>query len=428
MFKSIVQFQLERLVKKYFRSHKDVKLVVVAGSVGKTTTKFAIAEVLSQRFRVRFQEGNYNAELSVPVSLLGVDYPKDIRSLSQWNKVFREMKAKIAKPSDVDVIIQEIGTDRIGQIPHFGKYLRPDVAVITALSPEHMEFFHTMDNVAREELSAAEYSKQALINGDDVEQKYQMMVQNPLVSTYGLASSNHYFFSLDEFNMDQGYKGAIEGVEISGRIPVELMVFGAHSIRPVVAAAAVAIKFGMKPEEIAKGMERIKPVAGRMNVLPGIKNARIIDDSYNSSPLAVKLALQTLYNLSGENKVAVLGDMNELGAVSDEEHVAVGRMCDPQKLKLLVTVGPSAEKLMGSTAMANGCKVKSFKTSKQAGEFLKKNLTDDAIVLFKGSEGGIYLEEAIKPILKHPSLASQLVRQSPEWITKKEKFFTSQSV
>lgn len=423
MFKFIVQYRLEQLVKKYFRTHKDVRLVVVAGSVGKTTTKFAIAEVLSQKFRVRFQEGNYNSEMSVPVSLLGVEYPSDIRSVSQWMKVIKAMKTKISQPSDIDIIVQELGTDRIGQIPHFGKYLKPDIAVITAISPEHMEYFHDMQNVAKEELSVAEYSKQALINGDDIDPKYQLMINNPLVSTYGLASSNHYFFSLDEFNLDKGYKGAVEGVEISGNIPTDLMVFGAHSIRTVVAAAAVGIKFGMSPDDISKGMTRVKPVPGRMNVLPGINGIKIIDDSYNSSPLSVKLALQTLYNLTGDSKVAVLGDMNELGASSEQEHLNVGKLCNPKNLKMLVTVGKNAQELIATTAAANGCKVKSFKTSKEAGSFLVSNLPHNSIVLFKGSEGGIYLEEAIKPILLHSSLDSQLVRQSSVWLERKEKFF-----
>lgn len=427
MFKFIVQYRLEQLVKKYFRAHRDVRLVVVAGSVGKTTTKFAIAEVLSQKFRVRFQEGNYNAELSVPVALLGVEYPTDVQSISQWMKVIKQMKSKISQPSDVDIIVQELGTDRIGQIPHFGKYLKPDIAVVTAISPEHMEYFHTMQNVAKEELSVIEYSKQALINGDDIDPKYQLMINNPLVSTYGLASSNHYFFSLDEFNLDKGYKGAVEGVEISGNIPADLMVFGAHSIRTVVAAAAVGIKFGMSPEDISKGMTRVKPVPGRMNVLPGVNGVKIIDDSYNSSPLSVKLALQTLYNLSGDSKVAVLGDMNELGQSSDQEHLAVGKLCDPKKIRMLVTVGKNAKSLIATTAAANGCSVKSFSNSKEAGKFLASYLPKDTIVLFKGSEGGIYLEEAIKPILLHSSLASQLVRQSPTWLARKEKFFSNQS-
>lgn len=425
MLKKLVQFRLESLVKKYFKAHPEVKLVVVAGSVGKTSTKFAIAEVLSQKFRVRYQEGNFNAELSVPVSIMGIDYPDSIRDVSQWLKVFKSMKAKIKQPSDTDIIVQELGTDRIGQIPHFGKYLKPDISVVTAVAAEHMEYFHTLDNVAAEELSVIEYSRQGLVNGDDVEAKYLSYIKNPLVSTYGLASSNHYYFSLDEFNLDKGYKGAVEGVEISGNIPAELTILGAHSIRPVVAAAAIAIKFGMNSEDISRGMARVRPVPGRMNVLPGIKNIRIIDDSYNSSPLAVKLALQTLYNLTADKKIAVIGDMNELGAVSDEEHVALGRLCDPTKLDQLITVGENAEKLVAPTAIANGCKVKSFVNSKQAGAYLKDNAPEGSIILFKGSEGRIYLEEAIKPILKHPSLANQLVRQSPQWLAKKEKFFSS---
>lgn len=425
MFKAIIRSVLERNVKRYFKAHPEVKLVVVTGSVGKTSTKFAIAEVLSQRFKVRFQDGNHNSELSVPLALLGIEYPEEIRKIGKWLKVFAKMRKKIAAPTDVDIIIQELGTDGIGQIPHFGKYLKPDIAVVSAVSPEHMEFFHTLDAVAEEELSVAVYSKQVLINGDDIDPKYQTMVKNTLVSTFGLASSNQYYFSLDDFQLDKGYKGAIEAVEIAGNIPVELMVFGAHSIRPVVAAAAVAIKLGMSAEDIAKGMAKIKPVPGRMSVLPGIKNARIIDDSYNSSPLAVKLALQTLYNLTSDCRIAVLGDMNELGSSSIEEHRKVGNLCDPKMLKMVITVGEMADKYLAPAAAASGCKVVSFKNSREAGKYLLENLPEDATILFKGSEGKIYLEEAVKPILKHPSLSANLVRQSNTWLKRKEAFFSS---
>src|SRR5690606_21454813 len=114
-------------------------LVVVVGSVGKTSTKIAIGTVLNEKFRIRLHEGNHNSELSAPLAILGVEFPDDIRKLGQWWAVFKAIKLRLKQPTNVDVIVQELGTDRVGQIPHFGTYLKPDIAVVTSVSAEHME-------------------------------------------------------------------------------------------------------------------------------------------------------------------------------------------------------------------------------------------------------------------------------------------------
>jgi UDP-N-acetylmuramoyl-tripeptide--D-alanyl-D-alanine ligase len=189
MFKFIVQKKLESYVKKYFKKHPDVKLVVVAGSVGKTSTKIAIATILSEHFRVRLHEGNHNTHMSAPLAVLGVEYPSQFRSFKAWRLAFRAAKDRINNPTDVDVIVQELGSDRVGQIPHFGAYLFPDIAVITAVSPEHMEYFHTIDAVAREELSVASFSKQVLINRDDIDSEYAKYLTNPSINTYGTSAA-----------------------------------------------------------------------------------------------------------------------------------------------------------------------------------------------------------------------------------------------
>lgn len=427
MLKKIIQYRLKRYVKKYFKAHPEVKIVAVTGSVGKTSTKFAISKVLSESFRVRFNQGNHNSELSAPIALLGVEYPENIRSSSEWRKVFKEMKQKVYQPTDIDIIVQELGSDRIGQIPHFGTYLKPDIAVVTAVSAEHMEYFKTMDAVAKEELSIAGYSKQVLVNGDDVEDKYLYLAKNKLINKYGVASTNDYYFSYDEYRLDKGYVGNIEATEMSKGIPIEIFVFGAHSIRPVVAAAAVAIKFGMKPEKIASGIAKIQPVSGRMNVLPGKNNTRLIDDTYNSSPLALKAALDSLYNLSGENNIAVIGDMNELGESSALEHQSIGEMCNPKEVSTVVTVGNMTRDYLAPVATMKGCKVVSFDNSKEAGDYLLKNAPAGSTILFKGSEGGIFLEEAVKTMLKSPQLNKNLVRQSPAWLKRKEAFFAKKT-
>ena len=165
--KNYVREKVEGYTKSYFAAHPEVKLVVVTGSVGKTSTKIAIATMLGEKFRVRFHEGNHNTEMSAPLAILGIKYPDDIKSIGAWRQVFRAAEARILQPHDVDVIVQELGADHPGDIADFGRYLHPDIAVVTAITPEHMEFFQTMGAVAQEELAAANFSKLAVINRED---------------------------------------------------------------------------------------------------------------------------------------------------------------------------------------------------------------------------------------------------------------------
>lgn len=425
MFKTYIQSKLERAVQKYFKKHPEVKLVVVAGSVGKTSTKIAIGTVLNERYRIRLHEGNHNSELSAPLAILGVEFPDDIRSISQWRTVFKAVRRRIKQPTDVDVIVQELGTDGIGQIPHFGAYLNPDIAVITSVAPEHMEFFKTLDAVAAEELAAVNFSKAALINRDDIPGVYAADITNPNINTYGTTDAAEYRFDSTDYSYEDGFTGVFIGPEYETHIPTTLQLIGEHSTRAAVAAGAVAAKLGMTAEEVARGLANIKAVKGRMNVLRGVNNSIIIDDSYNSSPLAVASALRALYQMNVPQRIAVLGSMNELGDMTEAEHIAIGKLCDPIELAHVITVGDDAEKYLAPAARISGCHVVSFKSALEAGAYAHKFLEPGGAVLFKGSQGGIYLEEGIKVVLHSTEQEEQLVRQSPSWLKKKREFFSS---
>ncbi len=424
MIKHYIQKKLENYVRKYFIKHPEVKLVAVTGSVGKTSTKVAIATVLSERYRVRLHEGNFNTFMSVPTAILGIEYPSNIKSIGAWLAVFRAAKERINSPTDVDVIVQELGSDRIGQVLHFGTYLHPEIAVITAISPEHMEFFHTIDNVAREELSVANFSKQAIINKDDIAGEYAKYLTNSNISTYGTSASAEYHYLSENYSFDIGHNGIFIAPELTEPVLATVHVLGEHTLRPAIAAAAVAVKLGMEPSEIASGMAKIHALPGRMNILSGANETILIDDTYNSSPLAAESSLRELYKLSVPQRIAVLGDMNELGDTSDAEHKKLGEMCDPNQLAWVITVGNQAEKFIASAAKARGCQVKSFRDALQAGGFVRSVAEKGAAILFKGSQGGVYLEEAVKVMLHSTSNESQLVRQSPEWLAKKTAFFS----
>jgi len=423
MFKKYVQRKLEKYVVKYFRKHPEVKLVVVAGSVGKTSTKRAIATVLSQRYRVALHEGNHNTPMSVPVAILGINYPGDVHSIGAWISVFRAARARIKEPTGVDVIIAEIGADHPGDIAAFGTYLKPYIGVVTAVTPEHMEFFSSIEEVAQEELTTANFSQIAVINRDDIDGRFANFLTNPNVDTYGTTGAAEYRFEIEDFSVDDGYKGAVIMPELEEPIPVTLKVVGEHSIRPAMGAVAVAAKMGLMPDEIAKGLAEIRPVPGRMNILKGVKNSIIIDDTYNSSPLAASSALQALYSLQAPQRIAILGSMNELGVTSATEHEKIGLMCDPMMVSWVITIGEEAEKYLAPAARRRGCQVKSFKSAIDAGGFANEVMAEGAVVLAKGSQGGIYAEEAVK-VLCMMDDDTKLVRQSPEWIQTKDEFFS----
>jgi UDP-N-acetylmuramoyl-tripeptide--D-alanyl-D-alanine ligase len=423
MFKKYIQKKLEKYVVKYFKKHPEVKLIIVAGSVGKTSTKRAIATLLSQKYRVALHEGNHNTHLSAPLAILGIDYPGSVKSIGAWLSVFSAARDRIKQPSGVDVIIAEIGTDHPGDIAKFGAYLKPYIGVVTAVTPEHMEFFTGIEAVAQEELAAANFSQIAVINRDDIESRFASFLTNSNVDTYGTTGLAEYRFETQDFTVDNGYVGAVIAPDFDQPIPATIKVVGEHSLRPAMGAVAVAAKMGLEPQEIAAGLALIRAVPGRMNILKGVDNSIIIDDTYNSSPLAASSALQALYNLQVPQRIAILGSMNELGVTSSAEHEKLGNMCDPNILSWVITIGEEAEKYLAPAARARGCQVKSFKKAIDAGAFAHSVLEEGAAVLAKGSQGGIYAEEAVK-VLCVMSEEPELVRQSPKWMKIKDEYFS----
>ncbi|MDO4902371.1 MAG: UDP-N-acetylmuramoyl-tripeptide--D-alanyl-D-alanine ligase [bacterium] len=426
MFKQRITKRLEKYVKKYLIKHPDIKLIVVAGSVGKTSSKLAIATLLSEKYRVRLHEGNHNTHLSAPLAILGIDFPGNPRNFWQWHKVFKAARQRIRAQSatEPEIIIQELGTDRPGDIEKFGQYLSPDLAVITAVSPEHMEFFGSLDAVAQEELFAANFSKIALINRDSVAAEFSKYLTNSNFSTYGALVSAEYNFEIDDFNLVDGYVGKVNSPEF-GQFPAKVKVFGDHSLLPVTSAVAVAVKMGLSPDEIVSGLGKIQPVPGRMNFLRGVENSLLIDDTYNSSPAAAEAALRALYSLNVPSRIAILGSMNELGVSSAQEHQKLGALCNGAMLSWVLTVGDEAEKFLAPAARANGCQVRSFRTAIEAATFAHKVLEKGSAVLLKGSQGGIFLEEATKVLLHNQEDARFLVRQDKKWLEEKRAFFES---
>ena len=180
---------------------------------------------------------------------------------------------------------------------------------------------------------------------------------------------------------------------------------------------------GLSHEDIAGGLVRLTPFPGRMQVLNGVKDSILIDDAYNATPIAAKAALDVLYAEKAPQRIAILGSMNELGDYAREAHVEVGDYCDAHKLAMVVTVGNDAKRWLAPAAKAKGCTVHSYMSPYDAGNFVRQHLKTGAVVLGKGSQNGVFVEEALKQLLAHPADVSKLVRQSHKWLRTKAKQF-----
>ena len=401
----------DQVIKLRLKHH--ITVVAVAGSVGKTGTKLAIAQLLGDSLRVRYEAGNYNDRLTVPLIFFGQREPS-IFNIFGWLRIIGENAASVEHPYPYDVVVVEIGTDGPGQMRQFA-YLKPDITVLTAITPEHMEYFKTLDAVAAEETAVFDYSKRVLVNGDDTPNRYVLGRQ---CTAYGMRGDASYAYRATSRKSSLGGQTLLVKTP-SGELESYVRYVGVQGATCALAATAVADMLGVPRRTIESSLARLEPFAGRMQVLDGIKHTKLIDDTYNASPVAVTAALDVLYSSRTKQRIAVLGSMNELGEYAREAHEEVGRYCDPRKLDLVVTLGRDAERWIAPTARKKGCVVHSFSSYTAAAAFVRKNVQEGAIVLAKGSQNGVFAEEVVKLLLAHPRDANKLVRQSAWWLRQK---------
>lgn len=414
--KAFLARMLERQVQQ-LRQKNDFTVVAVAGSVGKTSTKLAIAKTLGASRQVRWQEGNYNDRLTVPLIFFGQEQP-GIYDLLAWRRVLQSNRRQLKKPYAYDIVVVELGTDAPGQLEKFA-YLRPDITVLTAIADEHMAQFKQLDAVAREELAVLGFSDRALLNTDDIPADY---LPEATHTTYGLLGEADY-------GVEERTARSLQGQKITFRLPTgkqlpaEVAVLGNQGAKIALAAVAIADMLGLPTADIKKGLQAVARVAGRMQVLAGKQSSVIIDDTYNASPVAVLAALDVLYEAEAKHRIAILGSMNELGTDSATLHSEVGGYCNPKKLDLVVTIGREAAENLAPVAENQGCKVKTFMSPYEAGEFARHQLRPGTVVLAKGSQNGVFAEEAVKLLLASTGQARKLVRQSERWLKIKQHQF-----
>lgn len=420
---AIITWEAKLVLKKY-----NPKIVAITGSVGKTSTKDAIFSVLSHFHFVRKSEKSFNSEIGVPLTILGC--PNGWNDPVLWFKNILEGIALIVIPNHYPKwLVLEIGADRPGDIESITSWIKPDISVVTRLSktPVHVEFFDSVEAVYREKAFLVRATKSdgfVILNSDDED----VFAFGETVSTNKIHYGTHtpadvvgtgysIVYSTDDnkvplgVSFDVSYKDQIAKFEILGGLGVQQMF-------PALAAISVGVSQDIPLSKMVKTLRDHHPSRGRMRILPGVKHTTIIDDSYNSSPVALHEALNTLDMIeTSGRKIAVLGDMLELGTFSPESHKKAGEHVGKIASKLF-TVGVRARGI-AEGALSGGLsekKIFQFEDSRIAGKELELILKKGDVVLIKGSQG-VRMEKAVEEILENPEKKEELlVRQDKEWL------------
>lgn len=407
-FKKLIVRLLWKQVERLRKKHKPL-VIAVAGSIGKTGTKRAIAQVLSQQMKVQWQDGNYNEVISIPLIFFGQSMPHIFNPLG-WLKVFLATESQIRRTYPYEVVVVEVGAGAPGTFAELRTFFRADYGVLTAITPEHMEQFDDVDDVASEELQLESIVDTLLLDVDSVDKKYHQKLVDPL--TYGSGPTDCRYTAKKIADLK---REVVLTLKDGRAFTVNTPIIGKQGLPAMAAAALLADQLELTELEIKRGLAKLEPYAGRMQILKGEKNSILIDDTYNASPEAVRAALDTLYELKAGQKIAILGQMNELGEHSRKLHEEVGAYCDPKQLELVVTIGEDANKYLAPAAQKKGCKIMRCPSPHHAADVVRITLKENAIVLAKGSQNGVFAEEALRELLADPADAKKLVRQSRAW-------------
>ncbi len=419
-----LRFLSIKIVAKY-----NPQIIAITGSVGKTSTRQAIVTVLSSKFNVATNFKNQNNEVGTPAAVIGL--PGGGRSIFAWCRLYsRAISLLFTQHKEYpDILVLEMGADHPGDIDYLTSFLPPDIGIVTRIAPAHLEFFGTIERLAKEKMLLAQRVKKdglVIYNADDkrvssaaVKLKTKKISIGKKLSAD--VSGTDSIVSYDKDNKivrGVSFKITYKGAKLPVLIPD---IAGEHVVYTALFATAVALHYNFNMHEIVEELRKLKPPQGRMHIVEGIKHATIIDDTYNSSPVAAEVAIKQLADIPVEDgavRYAVLGDMLELGAYAEDEHVSLGQTVKKLNIDYLVAVGPLSQHIKVGAIDAGMTKdrVFHFDSSQQAGLFLQKRIKQNDILLIKGSQG-VRMEKIVKEIMAHPeNAAEQLVRQYAPWV------------
>ena len=353
-------FQALKDIAEYYRSTLEIPVVGITGSVGKTSTKEMISSVLGVKFNTLKTAGNFNNEVGLPLTVFNI----------------RETH---------EAAVLEMGISDFGEMHRLSKVARPNICVITNIGLCHLEFLGDRDGVLRAKSEifdfAAEGAK-AIVNGDDDKLHTLKSREDLDVTLFGMDSSNDiYAKQVENLGLD-GLQCVISTP--AGEFSAHIHIPGMHMVYNALAGTSVGLALGLTLEEIKAGIESAQTISGRNNIIHTEKYT-IMDDCYNANPVSMKASLDVLSTALGR-KVAILGDMGELGADELALHYTVGEHAAQKQIDMLLCVGTLSEEIVkGAKAVNPEINAEVFTTKEELLEKLSELLADGDSILIKAS-------------------------------------------
>ena len=346
----------------WYRRKFDLPTVAVTGTNGKTTTKEMIAEVLSSKYEVLRSPQSYNNLVGVPLTIFQLN-------------------------SNSEALVLELGMSSPGEIGILTRISSPSVGVITNIGPAHLESMESLEKIAKAKFELPDNMpspKTLVLNADDQILAKRIKQKKPDETVISFSIKKKADFIADQIRANgNGYVS----FKVNRSLPVNLMLLGWHNVYNALAAFAVGSFLGLDEQKIKQGLEKCTPSQLRMELIE-IGNIRVINDSYNANPVSMEKALETLKNMKTPGKkVAVLGDMLELGEEAIDFHLEVGRKAAQVSVNLLLTVGELA-RFIGEGAQEAGMNsrdILTFENNEQVALCLLEKLKDGDLILVKGS-------------------------------------------
>lgn len=395
------------------------KIVMITGSVGKTSTKDAVAAVLAPHYFVRKSDKSFNSDFGVPFTIFNAENPWG-RPLA-WIKVIKNALTYLLLPNHYpNMLVLEVGADRPGDLARILKIATPDAVVVTRLPeiPVHVEAYASPEAVREEEFSPA-YAlapgAPLVISADDETSVDNAVRTSATITTYGVEDGAHVQIANIDYAMEHdrviGMKGTLK---TRGGETLPIIVSGSvgdTQLFPIAAGVALGEALGISPSMSAQALREYVPPPGRGRMLDGINGSVILDDTYNASPAAVERALATLASFPAKGrKIAVLGDMLELGRYSAMEHDRIGVIAR-KSADHVYAVGVRSRAYAGAHTDP---KVTLFSTSVEAAATLPHDIKPGDVILVKGSQS-IRMERVVEALLANKADVAELVRQEPAW-------------
>lgn len=357
-------------IAKLKREKYDIPVIAVTGSVGKTSTKDIIYSVVSQKYHTLKTQANLNNHIGMPLTILGL--------------------------KDHEALVVEMGMNHFGELSYLTNIAKPTIAVITNVGTAHIGNLGSRENILKAKLEILEGLPKeggyVVINNDnDLLHKWQSENEKYKVITYGINNTSTYMAKDVEYS-EEGSNYKLNGVS-----KIEVPVRGEAFVYNSLAAVSIGKILDIPMEKIAKGIKEFELTKMRLDIQKSEYGYTIINDCYNANYDSMKAALDCLSKIQGERRIAVLGDMGELGEYSKELHEKVGKVVAEDKVDILITVGTEAKQI-AETAKQNGVeKTYSFDDLKDAIDKLKKVLAVNDVVLVKASHY-MNFEEIVKAL------------------------------